>query len=122
MIILLDGDLGAGKTQLAKGIAKGLNIKDIVASPTYTILCIYSGDKDLHHFDLYRISDEDDFFEIGGYEYLVGKGVSVIEWAQRIKWDEFNRLEVSINIIDNNTRKIKMIPYGDKYENWLDNL
>ena len=122
MLILLYGDLGSGKTHLTKGIAKGMNIKDTVSSPTYTILFEHNGEIPLYHFDLYRITDEDDFFEIGGYEYLNKQGVCILEWAERLDWDDYNRLEVHINILSDEEREIKLIPYGQQYENWVDNL
>lgn len=119
MLILLYGDLGTGKTHFTKGVAKGMGIKDTVCSPTYTILFEHSGNIPLYHFDLYRIVDEDDFYEIGGYEYLQKQGVCILEWAERLNWDEYDRLEVHISTIDENTREIKLIPYGQKYEEWL---
>ena len=122
MLILLYGDLGSGKTYLTKGIAKGLNITDMVSSPTYTILFEHSGDLPMFHFDLYRITDEDDFFEIGGYEYLSKKGVCILEWAERLDWDDYNRLEVHINIVDDEIREIKLTAYGQQYIDWLDEL
>lgn len=122
MLILLYGDLGSGKTHFTKGIAKGMNIKDTVSSPTYTILFEHSGDIPLYHFDLYRITDEDDFFEIGGYEYLNKNGVCILEWAERLDWSEYDRMEVHINILDENEREIKLIPYGQQYEDWVNSL
>lgn len=122
MLILLYGDMGSGKTHFAKGVAKGMNIADNISSPTYTILFEHNGEIPLYHFDLYRITDEDDFFEIGGYEYLDKKGVCILEWARRLDWDDYNRLEVHINIVDDNTREIKLMPYGQKYEDWVESL
>lgn len=122
MLILLFGDLSSGKTHFTKGVAKGLGIKDMVSSPTYTILFEHQGDIPLYHFDLYRITSEEDFFEIAGYEYLAKDGVCVLEWAQRLDWDEYDRLEIHIDIIDDNTREIKFVPYGDKYKSWVENL
>ncbi len=119
MLILLYGDLGSGKTQLAKGIAEGLEVKDTVSSPTYTILFEHQGILPMYHFDLYRITDEDDFFEIGGYEYLAKGGVCVIEWAERLMWEEHDRLEVHINIVDDNKREITLSAYGKRYQDWL---
>ncbi|MEX1377095.1 MAG: tRNA (adenosine(37)-N6)-threonylcarbamoyltransferase complex ATPase subunit type 1 TsaE [Eubacteriales bacterium] len=121
MLILLFGDLGSGKTHFTKGVARGMHIHDTVSSPTYTILFEHTGNIPLYHFDLYRITDEDDFFEIGGYEYLAKKGVSIIEWAERLDWEEYDRLEVHIEIVDDNTREIRMAPYGQRYEEWLKN-
>lgn len=81
MIVTLEGDLGAGKTTLTKGIAKGLDIKTIVNSPTFTIMKIYDGRLRLYHLDVYRIDSDD--FEL--QEYFEDGGVCVIEWANNIK-------------------------------------
>lgn len=80
-IVALYGGLGAGKTVFAKGVASGLGITDDVVSPTFTLLKQYNGDMALHHFDLYRIDDEEELLHIGFYEYLGSDGVCVIEWA-----------------------------------------
>ncbi len=81
-IVALTGELGAGKTVFAKGIAQGLGVTDEVASPTFTLLKTYEGSETLHHFDLYRIGDENELTHIGFYDTL-GEGVCVIEWAER---------------------------------------
>ena len=81
-VILLEGDLGAGKTCFAQGFAAGLGGTEGVASPTFTILQVYSsGRLPLYHFDLYRLQEEEEFFEIGGEEYFDGKGICLMEWA-----------------------------------------
>ena len=83
-VITLDGDLGAGKTLFTKGFAEGLGVREVVNSPTFTILQQYfSGRLPLHHFDLYRIEEEEELFEIGLDECLTGDGVCLIEWADR---------------------------------------
>ena len=81
-IVALYGGLGAGKTVFAKGIASGLSIIEDVVSPTFTLLKQYEGDLKLHHFDLYRIEDEEELQHIGFHDYLGGEGVCVIEWAE----------------------------------------
>ena len=84
-IIALTGDLGAGKTVFAKGFAAGLGINDHVTSPTFTIVCEYEGGTlPLYHFDVYRIDDPEELWEIGFEEYLYGQGVCLIEWADKI--------------------------------------
>lgn len=82
-IVALLGDLGAGKTVLTKGIAVGLGITEDVTSPTFTLLKEYEGRLKLHHFDLYRIEDEEELTETGFYDWLGGEGVCVIEWADK---------------------------------------
>lgn len=84
-IICLNGDLGAGKTHLTKGIAKGLNIKDNITSPTFNIVNEYNGKLKLYHFDVYRVNDPDEIEAIGFDEYIFGNGVSIIEWSDYIQ-------------------------------------
>ena len=85
MIICLDGDLGTGKTVIAKGIALGLGITEPVSSPTFTVVKEYQeGRLPLYHFDVYRIEDPGEMEEIGYEEYFFGNGVTVVEWADMI--------------------------------------
>ncbi|MCC8161350.1 MAG: tRNA (adenosine(37)-N6)-threonylcarbamoyltransferase complex ATPase subunit type 1 TsaE [Oscillospiraceae bacterium] len=83
-VLCMYGDLGAGKTAFVQGLAKGLGIDEIVTSPTFTIVNEYSGIMPLYHFDVYRIADCDEMYEVGYEEYVYGEGVSVIEWPQLI--------------------------------------
>ncbi len=83
-VICVYGDLGVGKTAFAKGLAKGLGINEPITSPTFTILNVYNGSLPLYHFDVYRIADSDEMYEIGYEEYVYGDGVSVIEWPELI--------------------------------------
>ena len=84
-VVCLDGDLGVGKTVFVKGVAKGLGIKEPVVSPTFTILQEYrEGRIPLYHFDVYRIEDPEEMYEIGFDDYLYGDGVCLIEWATRV--------------------------------------
>lgn len=82
-VIALAGDLGAGKTQLAKGVALGLGVDDPVTSPTFNLLLVHPGVLPLYHFDLYRLEREEDLEEIDFYAVLEGDGVSIIEWGDR---------------------------------------
>ena len=82
-IVALFGQLGAGKTVFAKGIAKGLGISEEVTSPTFTFLKEYDGKLKLYHFDLYRIEDEEALENIGFCDYLQSEGVCVIEWPEK---------------------------------------
>lgn len=84
-IIALKGTLGAGKTVLVKGIAKGLGIEDEPNSPTFVIMNVYEGEVPLYHFDLYRVEDADELLGIGYEEFFYGHGVSAVEWADRIE-------------------------------------
>ena len=82
-IILLDGDLGAGKTAFTQGIGLGLGIGATINSPTFTILKDYRGRLPLYHFDLYRIEEPEEIASLGFDDYFDGEGVSVVEWAER---------------------------------------
>lgn len=85
-VYCLYGDLGVGKTVFTKGFASGLGITEPVSSPTFTILQIYEeGRIPLYHFDVYRISDPEEMFEIGFDEYVEGDGICFIEWAGLIE-------------------------------------
>ena len=85
-IICLDGDLGVGKTVFTQGFAKGLGIDEAVNSPTFTIIQEYDeGRLPLYHFDVYRIGDPEEMYEIGYEDYFYGQGVCLIEWAKLIE-------------------------------------
>ncbi len=85
-VICLFGDLGTGKTVFTKGFAQGLGISEPVNSPTFTILQVYDeGRIPLYHFDVYRIQDVEEMYEIGFEDYIYGQGVSLIEWANIIE-------------------------------------
>lgn len=84
-IICMYGDLGAGKTEFVRAMAQELGIEDYITSPTFTIINEYKGSLDLYHFDVYRIADSDEMYEIGYDEYINGDGICVIEWAQLIE-------------------------------------
>lgn len=83
-VVVLEGGLGAGKSELARGIANGLGVKETVTSPTFTILNVYeSGRYPLYHFDWYRLENSEELFELGMDEYLGGDGIALVEWAER---------------------------------------
>ena len=85
-VIALIGDLGTGKTTLTKAIAEGLEITEVITSPTFNIVKEYrSGRIPLYHFDVYRIGDPEEMFEIGYEEYFYGDGLCVVEWADLIE-------------------------------------
>jgi len=83
-VFCLDGELGVGKTVFSKGFARGLDIGEQVTSPTFTIVNEYKGRLPLYHFDVYRISSEEEMEETGYEEYFYGEGVSLVEWAALI--------------------------------------
>lgn len=84
-IVMFYGDLGVGKTTFIKILAKALDVKDInlVNSPTYNIMNCYDGKFPIYHFDMYRISTEEELFELGFFDYI-GKGIMLIEWSENI--------------------------------------
>jgi len=108
-IIALSGELGAGKTTLVQGIARGLGIKDWVTSPTFTIINEFKGPVNLYHVDLYRIENMEDALEVEIEEYFNKGGVTVIEWAEKIKpiLPE-DVMEIELKIISENERKIEI--------------
>lgn len=83
-MVLLEGTLGAGKTTFAQGVALGLGVAGDVTSPTFALVHEYEGSLPLFHMDLYRLSGEDEFGLIGGWEYFDRGGVCLIEWADRL--------------------------------------
>ena len=83
-VILLEGELGAGKSELARGVAKGLGVQETVTSPSFTILNVYeSGRIPLYHFDWYRLESAEELYELGMDEYLGGDGIALVEWPER---------------------------------------
>lgn len=86
MVITLEGELGAGKTQFTQGFAAALGITDAVTSPTFTVMIEYTqGRLPLYHFDLYRLNDESELDDIAFWEYAEGDGVAVVEWASKFE-------------------------------------
>ena len=83
--IAMYGDLGAGKTAFVQGLARALGITQHVTSPTFTIVNEYEGRLPLYHFDVYRIADPDEMYEIGYEDYLDSGGVCIVEWAELIE-------------------------------------
>ena len=85
-VIALIGDLGAGKTCLTQGIARGVGIPtdQVVNSPSYTLINEYEGEIPIYHIDLYRLQHHDEIIELGLEEYLEGDGICIIEWAERM--------------------------------------
>lgn len=107
-IVLLDGDLGAGKTVFSKGIVSALsNGKLTAVSPTFVIVNTYNTNPPVYHFDLYRISDESELDAIGAEEYFYGNGISLVEWPSRA-CSMFPKSAIKVNIekISDDERKI----------------
>lgn len=105
-VVALYGDLGAGKTTFTKGIAKGMGLPDDVHSPTFTLIHEHLGELPLFHVDLYRLGSEAEVEGIGIEEYIYGTGVTIVEWADRMKSmlpDE--RLDIDIRRTSDETRE-----------------
>ena len=113
-VVLLQGDLGAGKSELARGVARGLHISGPVPSPSFTILNAYDeGDIPLYHFDWYRIHDPDEIAQMGMEEQLGGDGIALIEWSEKaLEWVPERALKVNIRAEDEETREITFTPLG----------
>lgn len=108
-VIVLNGDLGSGKTKFTQGILEFFGLENEISSPTFTIVNEYKSESiSIFHFDVYRLNNEDDFLDIGGDEYF-GKGICIIEWGKIIKpilppntiWIDFKK--------DNNDENIRII-------------
>lgn len=113
-VVLLDGDLSAGKTTITKGIGLALGVKKIINSPTFTIVKTYSGDINLYHLDLYRLDGLNNDFDLE--EYIEADGVTVIEWPHQV--DELipsEYLEIKLFKLDNDKRRIEVRGIGKKY-------
>ena len=114
-VVLLQGDLGAGKSEFARGIARGLGIDGPVPSPSFTILNAYDeGRIPLYHFDWYRIEEAQEIYDMGMEEQLGGDGIALIEWSERAQEClPENLLEITIHTLDDETREISFIPHGN---------
>ncbi|WKV09815.1 tRNA (adenosine(37)-N6)-threonylcarbamoyltransferase complex ATPase subunit type 1 TsaE [Thermoanaerobacterium sp. CMT5567-10] len=117
-IVLISGELGVGKTVLTKGIAKGMGIDDYVTSPTFMIVNEHLGDIPLYHFDVYRIEDYTELYDIGYEEYFYGDGVCVIEWPEKIKpLIPKENIFIRMNMGDTfDERTIEIESHGEKYD------
>lgn len=113
-VILLDGELGAGKTTLTQGIGKGLGISDFINSPTFTIAKRYEGDVVLNHLDVYRLEGLNE--DIGIEDYVYDEEVLVLEWSKFIDASIFDEyLHIQIDYVDN-YRQLTFKPVGKYYE------
>lgn|SRR5690554_4536616 len=120
-VITLTGDLGVGKTTFTKGLGEALGIKRTINSPTFTIVKSYHAEIPLHHIDAYRLEDSEE--DIGFDDYFSDQAITVIEWPQFI--DSFlpkERLEISIERLDEESRLFKFNPIGSYYEKVCEEL
>lgn len=121
-VVCLNGDLGAGKTTLTKSIAKGLGIDDYVTSPTFTIVNEYYGKTDLYHIDTYRLDDKIDVDYLGFDEYFYSDGVTIVEWAEKIR-DALPEEYMEINIKSHDDMRDLEINYlGNRFDKLKEKL
>lgn len=123
-LILLDGQLGAGKTTFTQGLARGMQVTAVVNSPTFTLLKEYQGVSasqggkalTLYHFDLYRLEDPDEIVDLGFEDYFYGSGVCVVEWAGNAEelWPA-DRLDIRLSSVDETRRRLLFVASGPRY-------
>lgn len=115
-VILFTGEMGAGKTAFTKGIGDFFEVTEPVTSPTFALVHEYPGRIPVFHFDLYRISDYDDLYAVGFFDYLDRDGVIVVEWSENIpelEDDLGNVIKISITKLDENSRRI--VIHGENF-------
>ena len=121
-LLALIGELGSGKTTLVKGIALGMEVpsETYVRSPTFVLLHTYQGRHPLFHLDLYRINDSREIEDLGYREIFYGKGVTVVEWAEKARgYLPREHMKVYLAHRDEATREIRFVPCGSRYESLL---
>ena len=96
-VVAMYGDLGAGKTAFVRGMARGMGLTSRVNSPTFTIVNEYLGERELIHFDMYRLSDAEELFDIGWEDYLSRGAVCAVEWSEKVE-DAFTGDEYVVRI------------------------
>lgn len=113
-VLVMEGEMGAGKSEFTRGLARGLGIGGYITSPTFTILQVHEGGRlPLYHFDWYRLSDPEELYELSMDEYLYGDGVAVIEWPSRALEAVPERyLEVTLVPLGDEDREIAFKPVG----------
>ena len=106
-VVAMYGDLGAGKTAFVRGMARGMGLSCRVSSPTFTIVNEYLGERELIHFDMYRLSSADELFDIGWEDYLSRGAVCAVEWSEKVQ-DAFFGDEITVRIekLSDTERKI----------------
>ena len=124
-VVALIGPLGAGKTQLVRAIAEGLQVADshVVSSPTFVLIQEYEGRLPIYHFDAYRLKSEAEFYDLGSHEYLAGDGVCLIEWADRVAGClPREHLSIRLNVTGEQSREALIEGRGERYEMTIETL
>lgn len=120
-VIVLTGELGSGKTKFTQGILKHFGLDNEISSPTFTIVNEYHKDSiNIYHFDVYRLSDADEFYAIGGDEYF-NNGICIIEWGELIKDalpKDYLHIIFSKDENDFEARHLNIIPHGERFSNF----
>ena len=124
-IIVLTGDLGSGKTKFTEGFLSYFGLENEISSPTFTIVNEYSKDNiNIYHFDVYRLEDSSEFYEIGGEEYF-DKGICIIEWGELIQ-DALPKEYLHITFEkDNENESIRILnidTFGNRWEDYFENI
>jgi len=116
LVVLLSGQLGAGKTCFAQGVGTGLGLapSSPVTSPSYTLLNIHQGRLPFYHFDLYRLTQVDDLADLGYDEYAEGDGLTMVEWADRMTGALSSSIDVAIESLGGEQRKIRFVARDDR--------
>ena len=115
-VVLLTGDLGAGKTCLTQGILWGLGLDEYARRPTFVLVAEYQGRLPLYHMDLYRLDDAEGIEDLGIDDYLFGDGISVIEWADKaVDFFPPGCLKIDIEYVDDSTRKLSIRSPNTRY-------
>lgn len=122
-VLLLSGDLGAGKTQLVKGLARALGVAEPVTSPTFNILLVHEGRLVLNHIDLYRLDRPDQLEDIDYFGTLESGGVSAVEWGDRFaEAAPADYLGMALHIVSDEERLIELHPEGARAQAFADAL
>ena len=108
-VVAMYGELGAGKTAFVRGLARGLGVAGHVVSPTFTIVNEYPGDRDLFHFDMYRLGGAEELFDIGWEDYLARGGVCAVEWSENVPGAfDGSEIRVTIEKTGDDTRSVRI--------------
>ena len=124
-IIILSGELGSGKTKFTQGILEYFDLANEISSPTFTIVNEYiKNNINIYHFDVYRLSDSSEFYEIGGEEYIEN-GICIIEWGEIIEDvlpEDYIKISFERDFDNENTRILNITTFGNKYDDIFSNV